>query len=495
MRQLSKSRIISYRQCPKRLWLEIHRKELRDDSASELSFAIGNEVGEIAMDIYNTTGTGVEVKLSELGYDESFRVSGELLEAGDRPIFEAGVTIPGGLAFADVMLPESHGNQLTRWKMVEVKSSTKLKEYQRDDAAVQNFLFESAGVELSSVSVAHIDSSFTYNGSGNYQGLLQEHDLTDEVRQRKAEVESWFHEAQQVAASTEEPSVACGAQCDDPFPCPFLGYCRPQDPNIQHPVSNLPRIGKKKVYDFESRGIFDMVDTPDSELNATQQKVKDYTLSNSVYFDQQSTIKELAQYGFPAYFLDFETSMTAIPVWKGTRPFQQLPFQFSLHVLDESGSLEHCGFLDISGDDPRLGFSEALIKHCGNSGPIYVYNAGFERRIIREQASVFPHLENDLLAIADRLVDLLPMARKHYYHPSQKGSWSLKAVLPAICPDLDYSALNGVQDGGMAMVAFQEAIQQDCPQHRKDEIYRELEEYCKLDTYAMVRIWEVFMGQ
>lgn len=192
--------------------------------------------------------------------------------------------------------------------------------------------------------------------------------------------------------------------------------------------------------------------------------------------------------------MDFETIQFAVPIWKGTRPYQQIPFQFSVHHLASTGELKQQAFLDLMGTDPSKAFAEALIAACGEHGPIFVYNAGFETARIRELSERFPHLAQALLSLNERIVDLLPVARNHYYHPSQKGSWSIKAVLPALCPDLKYDDLDGVQNGGMAMDAFLEALAPQTSLARKSEIEQQLLAYCALDTYAMVRLWLIFSG-
>ena len=193
--------------------------------------------------------------------------------------------------------------------------------------------------------------------------------------------------------------------------------------------------------------------------------------------------------------MDFETIQFGVPKWAGTRPFQSLPFQFSVHHLDEHGVLDYHGFLNHSGEDPTHAFACALVGACGNSGPIFVYNSGFEGSRINELAQRFPELNTSLLAIKRRLVDLLPIAQARFYHPSQMGSWSIKKVLPAIAPHLNYQQLAGVQDGDMAMQAFLEAIAPDTTEDRKREIHDQLQSYCALDTLAMVEIWKVFSGR
>ena len=233
---------------------------------------------------------------------------------------------------------------------------------------------------------------------------------------------------------------------------------------------------------------------PDELLNDKQRRVKAVTLSGKPYFDRRATVAALAAHKLPAYFLDFETVQFAVPIWKGTRPYQQIPFQFSLHRLSRTGKLEQMAFLDLSGSDPSKAFAEALIAACGERGAVFVYNAGFETARIRELADRFPRLAKSLLALNERVVDLLPVARDYYYHPSQQGSWSIKAVLPALCPDLSYEDLVGVQNGGTAMEVFLEALAPQTSRSRKNEIEQQLLAYCALDTYAMVRLWSVFSG-
>ena len=238
----------------------------------------------------------------------------------------------------------------------------------------------------------------------------------------------------------------------------------------------------------------DLRGVPDALLSDKQFMVKEHTLAKTVFFDAAGAASDLAPHGFPAYFLDFESIQFASPIWKGTRPYQQITFQFSPQTLAESNALSHTAFLDLSGDDPSEQFAQALIAACAESGPVFVYNAAFETTRIRELAERYPDLAEPLLAINARVVDLLPIARNRYYHHSQQGSWSIKAVLPAAVPELSYDTLDGVQEGGAAMDAFSEAIQPGTTAGRKSEIERQLLAYCRLDTFAMVRLWQFFSG-
>ena len=490
MRTLSKSKLLAFRQCPKRLWLEIHAPQLREDSGATLaSYATGHQVGDIARQIYDPARRGQLIDPQAEGFDAAFARTQALLRAR-QPIFEAGFRAEGALAFADVLLPA--GKQ---WRMVEVKSSTSVKDYHRDDAAVQAFVARACGVPLQSIALAHVDNSWTYPGDGDYQGLLVEVDLTDEAFARTGEVRGWIADAQAVVARKKAPRTVTGAQCSAPYECGFLAHCQGAEPQAEHPVHWLPRRGSALKAHIEEHGISELRDVSDDLLNPIHQRVKAATLSGQAFFDQRATAQALAAHKLPGYFMDFETIQFGVPLWKGTRPYQQLPFQFSVHRLGRTGRATHQAFLDLSGGNPSLAFAQSLVAACGERGPVFVYNAAFETTRIRELAERHPRLAIALRAINDRVVDLLPIARQHYYHPSQQGSWSIKAVLPALCPELHYDALDGVQDGGAAQQAYLEAITPATSAPRKAELERQLLAYCSLDTWAMVRLWSAFTGQ
>jgi len=248
---------MAFRQCPKRLWLEVHHPELREDSAStQASFLVGHQVGDIAKRIYDAKGAGSVIDVKTEGYDKAFARSAQLLGESREPIFEAGFRAAGALAFADVMLPQGRKGQTT-WRMVEVKSSTSVKDYHREDVAVQTFIAQAAGVKLKSVAVACIDSAWVYPGEENYQGLLTETDLTDEALSRSAEVKGWIAEAQRVAAEPVEPDIKMGAHCSVPFDCGFCNYCNRSTPQPEHPVDWLPHFSSAKREQLAQQGVIE----------------------------------------------------------------------------------------------------------------------------------------------------------------------------------------------------------------------------------------------
>ncbi len=492
MRNLSKSKLLAFRQCPRRLWLEVYRPELNKPSESvQGRFDGGHRVGDIARRLYDPRGKGQLIEPKTEGYASAITRTQALL-ASTQPIFEAAFTADGALALADVMLPTRKSGQRA-WRMVEVKSATSVKDYHRDDTAIQAFVARNSDVPLASIALAHIDTSWVYPGGGDYQGLLIETDLTDEAFGRDAEVRGWIAKAQAVVRKRTEPAVGTGRHCSDPYECGFRAHCQAQEPQAQYPVQWLPGNKSKKLTALiENDGVIDMRDAPDEHLAKRQKRVKKHTLSGSTFFDKHGAAADLSGHKLPAYFVDFETIQFAAPIWKGTRPYQQIPFQFSVHRLARTGKVEHESFLDLSGKDPTREFAERLIAACGERGPVFVYNATFEKSRIQELADRFARLKPSLLAINARVVDLLKVAQKRYYHPHQEGSWSIKKVLPTIAPDLRYDALESVQDGGMAMRAYLTAIAPETTAEEKARLEQALLKYCALDTYAMVRLWQFF---
>ena len=317
---LSKSKLLAFCQCPKRLWLELHQPELGVGSqAAQARFAIGHAVGDIARQIYDPKRSGHLVDVQAVGLAPAFQRSAALLNATRRaPVFEAGFADDRLVAFADVLLPvRTRGKPV--WRLIEVKSSTEVKDYHRDDVAIQAFAARQAGVLLSSVAIAHVDSSWAYSGDGDYGGLLTEVDLTAEAAAREKDVIAWIDAAHKVARKRAEPKQSTGRHCTDPFECGFFEHCQSQGPQAEYPVAWLPRVRAKALREhIESKAIADLRDVPDGLLNARQLRVKNHTLQGTVYFDEKAAKEDLAEYSLPAYFMDFETVQFAIPIWKGT---------------------------------------------------------------------------------------------------------------------------------------------------------------------------------
>ena len=402
------------------------------------------------------------------------------------PVFEATLQYEGVLVREDVLLPTSE-NGADSWRIIEVKASTKLKPEHIHDCAVQAWVHLGAGHPLAGISLAHIDNQFVYAGDGDFEGLFVEQDLTQQVFELLPSVPFWV-EAAREAVGGPMPDVPVGQHCTSPYECPFIDYCWPN--NSRYPILGLGG-GKKKLGIWVMDGYCDICDVPASEITSeTQLRIHRVTLAGEPELlpGAKAFVESLA---YPRFYLDFETVGPAIPLWPGTRPYQVLPFQWSCHIERAPGVMEHAEFLDLSGAPPMRALAEQMIVDLETSGPVLMYTT-YERTVIEGLAAMFPDLAGALQAIIDRLVDLHPVTQANYYHPDMLGSWSIKAVLPTIAPDMDYSQLEGIQEGMGASAAYLEAIDPETSAERKEQIREELLKYCKHDTEAMVRLVEFF---
>lgn len=490
---LSKSRVISAWQCPKKLYLEKHHPELAVISAqTESQFATGHEVGAVAQQIYGSADA------VEIAFD--FRTmlpeTRRLIESGaDFPIFEATFRYENVLVRVDVLLPDGDG-----WRVVEVKASTSVKDYHVLDCAIQDWVLRNSGLPVTSVALAHVDNQFVYRGAGDYRGLLVEHDLTDEIRHVEPRVEEMVAAARD-AVTGPMPIVAVGPQCNKPYECPFITTCWPTD--AQYPVTGLGG-SKAKLGQYVAEGCKDIRDVDADEITADSQLRIHRVTSDGTPEILDGARRELSALDYPRYFLDFETIGPAVPIWPGTRPYASIPVQWSCHIDDGTGdgscdSMRHEEFLDLSGDPPMRPLAEKLIACLGESGPVLMYT-NYEQKVIETLIGMFPDLAGPLQAIIDRLFDLHPVVKNNYYHPDMLGSWSIKAVLPTINPRMDYRQLEGIAEGNAASDGFLEAIgagrwsQPDkAPTPaRKAELEEQLLRYCRFDTEAMVEIVRFF---
>lgn len=483
--RLSKSKLSAMHQCQKRLWLEVHRPELRVDSdSSQQSFAIGHLIGDLSREL---AGDGHLIEHDD-NLSEALRETSEwLAKKKKQALYEATVQHDSVLVRADLLLPV-HGG----WHLAEVKSSTSVKDYHKLDVAAQTYVFRGAGVKVKTITLRHINRDFIYQGDGEYQGLLIDSDISDEIEVLQTEVPKWIASAQSVL-SNKEPAICTGAHCSEPFDCPFLDHCKAQEgPLVDYPVTLLPDSdGKKLAQQLQQLGFHDLRKVPAKLIPEKEKFTRIYkaTKTGKAWFSGEAQTS-MSSWVFPRYFLDFETSNMAVPIWSGCRPYQQIPFQWSCHIQSRNGELKHREFLDLSGNDPSRAFAESLMDCVGKKGAIISYNAAFERTRIKELATRFDDLKPALDAITARIVDLLPVTREHYYHPDQLGSWSIKNVLPTLAPELDYQNLQNVQAGGDAINAFVECLHADTSDERKAELKEALLRYCERDTLAMVKIAE-----
>ena len=477
---LSKSRLTLFEQCPKRLWLAAHRPELAEESASTASgMRTGHEVGPIACALH-PDGHMIE---NEHGLSAAAAETSRLLASGwSKPLFEATFVHEGVLVRVDLMLPAEDG-----WHVAEVKSTTGVKAYHLSDVATQLWVMRECGVRVASASIRHLNRGFVLEREGEFAGLFADTSVDEQVEPLIAGRPELVESAR-ATLSGGEPVREVGAHCDDPFACSFKSYCSRDLPSApEWPASLLPDAkGKKIAASYASEGIQDLLAVPASAMTSPKlARVHAATLTGEPFHDAAAIAAETSGWAYPRIFLDFETIQFAVPRWLGTRPYEQVPFQFSAHVEEQDGSVRHYCFLSTDGADPRRACAEALAL-LPSTGSVIAWNASFERGCLQLLADRFRDLAPSLVSLAARLVDLLPVVRRHYYHRDMRGSWSIKAVLPTVAPDLDYSALPGVNNGLAAQQAYFEAINPNTAPDRSNVIHRELLDYCSLDTRAMM---------
>jgi hypothetical protein len=477
VRHLSKSKVLAGWQCHKRLWLEIHAPERAEYSAAtQRAFSIGHEVGDLARRLFpGGILIGHDTELSA-----ALAQTAELVaRPGPLTLYEGTFSHGGVLIRADIIVRDAQGQV----RLVEVKSSTKVKPVNHIDCAVQAWVLAGAGLAPARIELGHINSQFVYPGGDDYDGLLTFADLTDKVLPLLDEVPRWLAAYREMLAG-EMPDIRVGPQCRNPYECAFIGWCTPPQPD--YPVSRLPN-GGKVVWQLLEAGIDDIRDVPPGVLTSEMQEwIRRVTVAGRPEL-RPAAAEALRALPWPRYYFDFETVSFAVPIWAGTRPYQALPFQWSCHVETAPGELEHREFLADGAEPPMRECAETLLEALGESGPVMVYTT-YEATVLRQLAAMFPDLAPRLEAVVGRIFDLHPLVKANYYHPDMLGSWSIKAVLPTVAPDLDYGALGEIQEGQAASEAFVEIMARETSEERRQALRAALRRYCALDTLAMVRV-------
>jgi predicted RecB family nuclease len=482
--RLSKSRFQTGLQCPKALWLSTRAHELADpiDETTQHIFDTGTSVGELARERF---GGGVLVAEDYTKSAQALETTRLLLEGPPAAIFEAALEHGGVFVRPDVLVRV--GDDL--WDLYEVKSSTKVKAVNITDVAIQTWVLEGAGLKIRRAYLMHLDNTYVYAG-GDYdlQRLFTAEDVTDQTRTYMTQCPDRVLEMLAMLDADEPPAVPIGKHCDNPYTCAFYGHCHAFLPS--NPVTELPGVREPLLDSLIADGIFAIEEVPLDYpgLNSAQRTVCELVRSGEPK-NVGDVRRSLAGLNYPIHFIDFETFMSALPLYPGTRPWQTIPFQWSDHVLRENGDLEHREFLYEGSADPRRSFTESLIDALGESGSIVVYSP-YERSRLNELTAAFPEHAEAIAAIQRRLFDLLQTVRAHVRHPDCLGSSSIKVVLPALVPGLSYKGLS-IADGSVASLRYLQATTGQLPAEECQAVYADLREYCGLDTLAMVRLLEV----
>lgn len=484
--RISKSQYLKGVQCPKALWFYRHRPDLAPEVSEgpQYIFDTGNEVGKLAQTYFKD---GVEIEEEYYKVDQAIDSTKKAVSQGENIIFEATAASEDG-AFSRIdILNKVNGTD--DWDLIEVKSSTEVKEYHIDDMALQRYAFTGAGYDIRKSILMHVDNNYIRSGKLDLIKLFKLEDRTELVNEKILETGPLVKELIRVLNSENEPEVEIGDHCRDPFECDYIPYCWQHVPDYS--VYNVFR-GRKRdellsLNIIEISGVpdnFDLTDRQHTDINAYK--------NDEIHCDKTAIIEFLDLLEYPLYFLDYEAIWPAVPLFDKSSPYQQIPFQFSLHIQPQKGGeLKHIEFLHAETTDPRPEFIKSLMDSCGDKGSVLVYNQSYESRINSELARDFPEYKSDLEKINDRMVDLLvPFKSRYLYHPEMRGSASLKRVLPAFVPDMTYDGL-GIQDGEMASIRYLSCIKNVVPEEEKRKIFEDLKKYCSQDTLAEVKLLDV----
>lgn len=493
---ISKSKYVAGCQCPKILWMSKNMPEEFDESVKNVAvMATGDEVGDLAMGYF---GDYVEIPFDSGDFKGMAAMTQELLEKETPVICEATFMKNGLLCMVDILRvePGSAASEHPAVHIIEVKSSTEIKDYHLTDVSFQLWLLEECGLDVKSVSLMYMNKEYVRNGELDVQELFVVEDVTEKARELALGVPQTARMLEIIRDDPNEPGISIGNHCDDPFTCGYKGWCWRHVPKPS--VHDIARIGRK-AWDLHESGIVSFEDVVEAyeagtiTLNAKQaRQVTTYVREDDDDIIDVEGVREfLDTLSYPLYYLDFETIMPAVPMYDGMHPYQQLTTQYSLHWEDASdGPLQHAEFLAEADGDPRRAVAERLCEDIPADVCVVAYNTAFEKGRIEELADCFPDLHDHLMAIHDNMVDLIvPFRKGHYYNKAMGKSYSIKYVLPALFPndpELDYSSLEGVHHGGEAMEAF--AALADASPEEAAALRESLLRYCELDTYAMVKI-------
>ena len=486
---LSKSRYCQCVQCEKILWLNKYKPDSCEAETNDTVFERGRQVGELAKELFGD--------YEDVAYDEniSFRLekTAKLLEDKPNIITEASFIYDNNFCSVDILK-----NDLDGVEIYEVKSSTKVKDIYVDDVAYQYFILSNLGLNVKRACIVYINKEYVRFGELDIEELFNFEDVTDLVKEKQNEIREnidSINRFMEVYSADNEPDSHIGMNCFNPYSCPFWEYCTRDlpKPNV-FDISGMQNRTKIKKY---NEGLISFEDLAGADINPKCLEQIDFELNDRGAKIEKEAIRDvLDSLNYPLYFIDYETCQFAIPEFEGTKAYQQIPFQYSLHIIyEKGGSLEHKEFLAEVGDDNLIrNFAESMIEDMNEDGSVIVYNKAFEASRNREIGEMYPDLKEEMERINGNIVDLMiPFRNRDYYKKEMEGSYSIKYVLPALYPDnpeLDYINLPLIHNGGEASEAFLSL--KDKTLEEQEEIREGLLEYCKLDTYAMVKIWEKF---
>lgn len=484
MIKLSKSKFVAGCQCLKRLYLQVHEPELAagPGAADRAIIEQGRQVGLLARQLF-PGGVAVESRNGE----QAIRTTRQLIRNPQVPaIFEAAFEYRNVFVRIDVL----ERRRDRRWRLIEVKSSTDVRDHHLEDIAIQYRVATGAGLDVAACSLAHVNRDYVYKGGSiEPQDFFKIVDMTRQVAKSQSDIARQIGSDFRMLSKPAAPQIAPGLQCSRPITCEFFDQCNPQRPNDH--VGFLPRIHASAVEALGEMGVDSILNIPyDFELTDIQRRAAACVQNGEPWFESDTLKAVLGTLRYPLFFMDFESVNACVPRFTGMRPYDHLCFQYSVHVVREPGAApEHFEFLATDASDPRREFIRSLCATLDESESIVVYSS-FESKRLSELGCWFPEFADRINAIQSRLFDLLPVVREHVYHPAFAGSYSLKSVLPALVPEMTYDGME-VADGQAAGLAWESLVRGSLKQDDRDTIRKMLFDYCGQDTLGLVRLVEV----
>jgi CRISPR/Cas system-associated exonuclease Cas4 (RecB family) len=478
LKVLSKSRIMDGLQCPKKLYLELHQKDLKApaSAADQLQFDQGHEVGAEARTRYPG---GLLIDKEPWDYQGGHEATEQAIKAGANTIYEASFFVGDLFVRVDIL---HRADKRSGWQVIEVKKSTSVKDHYIQDVAIQALVLKAAGFKAKSYHMMFLNKKCVFPELGD---LFIKEDITDQVKVEMPTVTKAIEAFRKVVMAKKEPAIDIGPRCDSPYACGFKEYCWKKIP--AQSVFEIPGMSGWELYEA---GKLKIVDLDEAEFSGKARRAIEVVKSGVRQVDGAGIAKELKAWKWPLYFLDFETLGLPIPMYKGTRPYMAVPFQFSCHVWrgPREKDLEHFEYLHVSGGDPRPELLTALCDGLGVSGSIVAYTKSFEASVLRGLGEFDRKRKIQLLSIAERLVDPLPIFQSFVYDAGFKGSFSIKSVAPALLGEkLSYDDME-VAEGQGAQAAARKLIMGSVAGDEALRIQKALLEYCRQDTLAMVEL-------
>jgi hypothetical protein len=455
------------------------------DMHSEIQKAIfkrGTNVGELARMLF--PGGKVAARGNPPDYDKALKQTKVLIDKSANVIYEAAFMFDKVLSIADIVVRKDES-----WFIYEVKSSMSLSETYINDAALQYYVISNTGINVSDFFIVYINNQYVRAGELSLKDLFVTKSVLESISPLQDIVKENVGRFKKLVMQKKIPDVDIGEHCYSPYKCSFFNYCRKHIPKDS--IFDFSGMHLTKKYELYNGGIIRLDDVPESFALSKSNKLQLEAYASSKPFIDETAIKNYISYlNFPLFFVDFETFQPAVPLFDNSRPYQQIPFQYSIHLKEkEDSEPKHFEFLAEPGEDPRIKFIEGLLNDIKGKGDIIVYNKSFEVGRLKEIARDFPQYSDEIDNLILRIKDLMvPFQKKYYYAPQMKGSYSIKAVLPALVPDLNYDKLE-INEGGLASIAY-ESLQTETDLMFIADIKQQLLEYCKMDTLGMVRILE-----